>query len=213
MKLGGRDYLRQLLHVCWLYVDNVEALILDIEVPEVYSEVIAADESLPIAVDRYAVDVICVGIGIGSARDSSNNGIVVRKTGKLQIAGSSECHSSRPWRSSPSDNGRGRVVRQIVLCYYFQRLLKNLPQLDSLVVCREQVVRRILAPTPFNLVDLFLDLERLEVVEFWFVRLKLGMKLILTRLLLRPHICLVSYRVRKSQERSGVILPALDGRK
>lgn len=37
MKLGGRDDLRQLLHVRWLDVDDVERLIGDLQVPQVDS--------------------------------------------------------------------------------------------------------------------------------------------------------------------------------
>ena len=39
--------------------------------------------------------------------------------------------------------------------------LSDLPQLDCFVVCGEQKVRLVLAPEPLDLVDLFLDLQRL----------------------------------------------------
>jgi hypothetical protein len=39
-------------------------------------------------------------------------------------------------------------------------------------------MRRILSFTPSNLVDLLLNLERLEVVELWLVRLELGVKFV-----------------------------------
>jgi hypothetical protein len=45
-------------------------------------------------------------------------------------------------------------------------------------------VRRILPAAPLDLVDLLFDLEGFEVVEFWLVRLELGMKLVLASLLL-----------------------------
>lgn len=45
-------------------------------------------------------------------------------------------------------------------------------------------MRRILAATPFDLVDLFFDLERLQVVELGLVRLELGVELVLAGLLL-----------------------------
>lgn len=47
----SRDDFGQLFHVCRLDVHDVEALILDVEVPEVDSEIIAADKCLTIAVD------------------------------------------------------------------------------------------------------------------------------------------------------------------
>ena len=45
-------------------------------------------------------------------------------------------------------------------------------------------MRRILAATPFDFVDLFFDLEGLEVVELRLVRLELGVELVLAGLLL-----------------------------
>jgi hypothetical protein len=49
-------------------------------------------------------------------------------------------------------------MREIILGYHLQRLLENLPQLDGLVVGREEVMRSILASTPLDLVYLLLDL-------------------------------------------------------
>lgn len=40
-------------------------------------------------------------------------------------------------------------------------------------------MRGILSATPLDLVDLLLDLQRFEVVEFGLVRLELGVKLVL----------------------------------
>lgn len=77
MKLGSGDHLCQFLHVCGLYVNDVEALILYVEVPEVYSKVITADECLAIAIDRYAVNVVCMGVGVVSTRNRSNHSIVM----------------------------------------------------------------------------------------------------------------------------------------
>jgi hypothetical protein len=45
-------------------------------------------------------------------------------------------------------------------------------------------MRRILAATPLDLVDLLLNLERLQVVKLGLVRLELGMELVLASLLL-----------------------------
>ena len=77
VKLCSGDDLGQLLHVCGLDVHDVEALILYVEVPEVDSEIVAADERFPITVDRDAIDVVCMGIGVVSARDRSNHSIVM----------------------------------------------------------------------------------------------------------------------------------------
>ncbi len=45
-------------------------------------------------------------------------------------------------------------------------------------------MRCILAAAPLDLVDLLFDLEGLEIVELGFVRLKLGVELVLASLLL-----------------------------
>ena len=45
-------------------------------------------------------------------------------------------------------------------------------------------MRRILAATPLDLVDLLLNLKRLQVVKLGLVRLELGMELVLASLLL-----------------------------
>jgi hypothetical protein len=58
-------------------------------------------------------------------------------------------------------SARGQLVRQVVLRDDFERLFVDLPQLDCLVVGGEQVVRRILALAPLDLVDLLFDLQRL----------------------------------------------------
>jgi len=50
--------------------------------------------------------------------------------------------------------------------------LTDLPQLDRLVVGREQKVHGVLLLQPPNLIDLLLNLQRLEVVELGLVRLE-----------------------------------------
>ena len=85
-----------------------------------------------------------------------------------------------------------QLVREIVFRHNLQRLLKDLPELDCLVVCGQEIMRRILAATPFDLVDLFFDLEGLEVVELRLVRLELGVELVFASLLLED--CQMSNR-------------------
>lgn len=48
-------------------------------------------------------------------------------------------------------------------------------------------MRRILSPTPLDLVDLLFYLEGLEVIEFGFVGLELGVELVLACFLLRQY--------------------------
>lgn len=80
MKFGSGDDFGQLFHIGWLDVNDIETLILDVEVPQVYSQIVTADKGLPIAVDGYAVDVIGVGVCIVSARHSSNDGVMVSQS-------------------------------------------------------------------------------------------------------------------------------------
>lgn len=77
MKLGSGNNFSEFLHVCRLDIDDVEALVLDIEIPEVDAKIVTADECLAIAVDRNAIDVISVGIGISTTRNRSHDGIVM----------------------------------------------------------------------------------------------------------------------------------------
>jgi len=42
----------------------------------------------------------------------------------------------------------------------------------------------ILSFTPFNLVDFLLDFQGLEIIEFWFMRLKFGVEFVLAALFL-----------------------------
>lgn len=88
VELRGRDNFSELLHVCWLDVNNVEALILDVEVPQVYPQVVRADEGLAIAVHRYAVDVVGMCVGVDSSRDSGDNGVMMCHPRELEI-----CHA------------------------------------------------------------------------------------------------------------------------
>lgn len=85
VELCGCNDFGQLLHIRRLNIDDVEALILNIEIPEVDPEVITADECLSVAVDRDAIDVVGVGISIRASRDGSYDGIVMRQARELQI--------------------------------------------------------------------------------------------------------------------------------
>lgn len=42
VEFGGRDDFRQLLHVCGLDIDNVKTLVLDVQIPQVDPEIVAA---------------------------------------------------------------------------------------------------------------------------------------------------------------------------
>lgn len=108
VKFGRSDDFRKLLHVGWLDVDDVEALVLNVQVPQVYSEVVTANKCLTVTIDRNAVDVIGMGIRIGPARYSSNDGVVVRHSGELQLRGIFEFRSS--WSAPSGRSSRSQFM-------------------------------------------------------------------------------------------------------
>ena len=112
VELCRRDNLRELLHVRRLDVDDVEALVLDVQVPQVYAEIVAADEGLAVAVYRDAVDVVGVRVGVGSTRYGSHDGIVVRKARELELARVAEEGMSGSRSATTADQGsRCQVMR------------------------------------------------------------------------------------------------------
>lgn len=120
VKLGSRNDFGKLLHVGWFDVHNVEALVLNVQVPEVDPQVIATDKSLAIAVDRYAVDMIGVGVGVGLARHSGDNSVVVGQSWELQVGSAPEVDIGVPDRATSASNtsSRRKFVGEIVLRYH-----------------------------------------------------------------------------------------------
>ncbi|KAK1239566.1 LOW QUALITY PROTEIN: hypothetical protein MKX07_001020 [Trichoderma sp. CBMAI-0711] len=126
-----------LLHVGGFDVNDVEALILDVEVPEVDAQIVTANERFAITVDGYAVDVVRVGVGVGPSRDGGNDGVMMCETGQLEIGRVPEVlrRGQGSKAAAAAYRAAGRyVVRKIVLGHHFKRLFENLPQLDRLVV-------------------------------------------------------------------------------
>lgn len=123
MELGSRDDFSELFHVGRFDVDNIEALILDVEVPEVNAQVITADESLSIAIDGDAVYVVCVSVGVCSSRDGGDNGVVMGEARQFE----GRCISERNvrirswWTSTATErSSRGEIVGEIVFRHHFQ---------------------------------------------------------------------------------------------
>lgn len=109
VEFGGSDHLGQLLHVRGFDVDNVEALILNVQVPQVYSQVIAAEECLSVAVDGYAIDVISMSVGVGATRDCGNDSVMMSKAWKPQGRSIAERRGGiRPWSAATTANGATR---------------------------------------------------------------------------------------------------------
>jgi len=104
--------------------------------------------------------VVGVGIGVRLAWNCGDNGIVMCKTGHLQICCTTEV---AVWPDGGATTIRcaawSQILCQIVFGDHLQRLLKDLPQLDRLVVRGQQVVRSILTFAPFDLVNLLFDFQ------------------------------------------------------
>lgn len=75
VKRGGGDHLRQLLHVRRLDVDDVEALIVAFQTPQIQAQIVGGEEGLSVAVDRDAVDMISVRVAVDATRHSGHDGI------------------------------------------------------------------------------------------------------------------------------------------
>lgn len=79
MELCCCDDLSQLLHIRRLDVDDVEALILNVEIPKIDPKVITGDECFAVRIYGYAVDMIGMRIGVCSSWDSGHYSIMVGK--------------------------------------------------------------------------------------------------------------------------------------
>lgn len=141
MEFSCSDNLCEFLHVCGFYVNNVEALILDIQVPQVDPEIITTDKSLPITVYRDTINVIGVGVGVSASRNGGYDGVMVRHARELQSGGIFEGDVRRAGSTSAADGAsRGKVMGKIILSNDLERFVEHLPQLYRLIVRREQVV-------------------------------------------------------------------------
>jgi len=77
MEFCGSDNLSELFHVCGLDINDVEALVLYVKIPEIYPEIITADEGLAIAIHRNAIDVVCMRVCVRLSGNGGNNSVVV----------------------------------------------------------------------------------------------------------------------------------------
>jgi hypothetical protein len=113
VELCGGDDFGQLLHVGRLDVDNVEALVLNVEVPQVDAQIITADVRLAVAVDRNAIDVVGVGVGVNTARNGGNDRVVVGHAREGEVGDAAKVFaggSDRTATSSTARAGRGQVL-------------------------------------------------------------------------------------------------------
>lgn len=85
VEFGGRDNFCELLHVGWLDVDNVEALVLNVQVPKIDAQVVTTDVSLTVAIDGNTVDMVCMCISICPSWDRRDNRIMMCQAWELQV--------------------------------------------------------------------------------------------------------------------------------
>lgn len=127
----------ELFHVSRLDIDDIETLVLDVKVPQIYSQVIRADECLSITVDRDAVDVIGVCVGICSPWYRCNDSIMMCQSRKLQVGHTAEVVVRISDRTSSIRAASTRWCElrgEVVLGDDLERLFEHFPQLDRLVV-------------------------------------------------------------------------------
>lgn len=82
VELCSGNNFRQFLHISRLDIHNVEALILDIEIPEINAEIITRNESLSIRIHGNTIDMVSVGICVSPPGYCCYHGIVVRQSRK-----------------------------------------------------------------------------------------------------------------------------------
>lgn len=122
VKFGGCDDLGELLHISGLDINNVEALVLNVQVPKVYTQVVAANKCLAVAIDRNAVDVVCVGVGIRPTWHSGHDCVVMCQTRQLEVGCMAEVvlRDGSGGATSAGDICRGQVMREVVFGHHFQ---------------------------------------------------------------------------------------------
>jgi hypothetical protein len=104
---------------------RTEALVADVQVPEVDAQVIGRDVGLSIRVDRDGVDVVGMGIGVDLSRNSSSDRVVGGHARKAE---------------SLCSNGTrvGSVALGVVVFGNdLDLLVKDFPKLDRLVCTNE----------------------------------------------------------------------------
>lgn len=120
VELCSRDNFGQLLHVCRLDVNNVEALVLNVQIPQVYPQVVTANKCLSVTVHGYAVDMVGVCVGVCLPGNSRNDGIMMCEPRHLEVSRTSEVHIVVPYGSTSTEPSRSEVMAKIVLRNHFQ---------------------------------------------------------------------------------------------
>lgn len=100
---------------------RTEALVADVEIPEVDAEVVGGDVGFLVRVDGDGVYVVCVGVGVDFAGDGGDDVVLLLHAGEAEVA------------RGGGGGHRPCAVEVIRLCDDAQGLFKDLPELDRLV--------------------------------------------------------------------------------
>ena len=110
VELSSSNDLCELLHIGWFDVHYIKALVLDVEVPQVDPEIITANECLAVTVNRYAIDVVCMSIGIRPSRYRGNHCVVVGHPWHFQLGSIAKDSVVRPRGTASAGTSGSKLV-------------------------------------------------------------------------------------------------------
>jgi hypothetical protein len=128
VEFRSSDNFCQFLHIRGFDVDNVEALVLDIQIPQVDPEIVTTDKGLAVAVYGDTVDVIGMGVGVGASGHGGDDGVMVGHAWEFQGGRILEWQAGWSRGTAATDGaGRSEVMGEIIFSNYLKRLIKHLP--------------------------------------------------------------------------------------
>lgn len=80
-----------------LDVNDLEALVVNIQIPEIDSKIITTDEKLSIAIDGDTVEIIRVSVDITLPGSCCRHNFVVYETRDFELCSCLEMHIRIPW--------------------------------------------------------------------------------------------------------------------
>lgn len=112
MELGRGNDFGELFHIRGLDIHNVEALVLNIEVPQVHTEIITADKGFTITVHGDTIYMVRMRVGVCSPRDSGDHGVMVCQTRQLE--------SSRVLKGDSGRAGHAPAPDRVCWCEFIR---------------------------------------------------------------------------------------------
>lgn len=156
MELCSRNDLLQQLYICRFQIDDIEALLATIQIPNVHTKIISRQEHFTIRAERDGVDVVSVCIAKNSLRSGSYCCRLVHHL--WEADGNADICLSE-----------FLVDACIVFNHRLHLPLPHLPELHRLVVGCQQVMSVIDSLAPGYFVDFLIDFKALQIIEFGFV--------------------------------------------